>query len=156
MEQADDVALFSTTSEGLQRKVNIFAEWCGANFMVISALKNKWMIFGELPRRIPELFVGAQLVDLVYQYKYVGVIFTSVTRNIFSQHYHTKVSKARNVANITFAAEPMHRTWPRQRILTPSLYQMLAHPRGSQIFSSFSLGCPNRFICQTLMFPKSQ
>ncbi|KAJ7277261.1 hypothetical protein C8J57DRAFT_956045, partial [Mycena rebaudengoi] len=53
------------------------------------------------------LFVAGNAIELVKTYKFVGVIFTSTERNIFTEHYLTKVSKARNsdVANATFAAK---------------------------------------------------
>lgn len=107
VEQADDVALFSTSIEGLQRKLNLFFGWCRVNFMVISALKTQWMIFGELPRYLPLMFVDTTPIELVDHYKYVGITFTSIERNIFLRHYHIKASKARNVANATFASESM-------------------------------------------------
>ncbi|KAJ7467919.1 hypothetical protein FB451DRAFT_1177583 [Mycena latifolia] len=53
LEQAHNVTLFSTTVEGLQRKLNLFFGWRGVNFRVISATKTEWMLFGELPSTIP-------------------------------------------------------------------------------------------------------
>ncbi|KAJ7098806.1 hypothetical protein B0H15DRAFT_920477 [Mycena belliarum] len=47
------------------------------------------------------------LMLLVKSYKFVGIIFTSVHRDIFSAHYAKKASKARAVANTTFAAKTM-------------------------------------------------
>ncbi|KAJ7143116.1 hypothetical protein C8R43DRAFT_823347, partial [Mycena crocata] len=111
-EQADDVALFSTSFAGLQRKVNLFFGWCKVNFMVISVSKTKWMIFGALPHVLPQLLVGDRPVELVKKYKFVGVWFTSVTRDIFSAHYTTKASKAQNVANATFGTKTNLGTLP--------------------------------------------
>ncbi|KAJ7436781.1 hypothetical protein B0H11DRAFT_1754302 [Mycena galericulata] len=104
LEQADDVALFSTTVAGLQRKLDLFFGWCRVNF---SATKTEWMIFGELPLIIPRMMVGIKPIKLVKEYKFVGVIFTSVTADIFSAHYSKKASKGRAVANTTFAAKSM-------------------------------------------------
>ncbi|KAJ7035027.1 hypothetical protein C8F04DRAFT_1221292 [Mycena alexandri] len=87
-EQADDVALFSTTAAGLQRKLDQFYG---------CVLKTEWMLFGELPRTLP----------LVKKYKFVGLIFTSVSGDIFAAHYSKKASKARAVANTMFAAKSM-------------------------------------------------
>lgn len=47
VEQADDIALFSTTFYSLQKKVDCFLEWCDVNFMDISTPKSKWMIMGH-------------------------------------------------------------------------------------------------------------
>ncbi|KAJ7839102.1 hypothetical protein B0H13DRAFT_1513857, partial [Mycena leptocephala] len=107
VEQADDVALFSTTATGLQRKLNRFFEWCRVNFMVISVLKTEWMLFGELPPIIPRMLIGDAVIKLVKKYKFVGVIFTSVDYDIFAAHYTKKASKARAVANTTFSAKAM-------------------------------------------------
>ncbi|KAJ6518793.1 hypothetical protein C8R45DRAFT_801093, partial [Mycena sanguinolenta] len=107
LEQADDVALFSTTAAGLQRKLKQFFGWCRVNFMVVSATKTRWMLFGELPRMIPVMLVGDSPIELVESYKYVGLIFTSVERDIFAAHYTKKASKARVVANTTFAIKSM-------------------------------------------------
>jgi hypothetical protein len=105
VEQADDVALFSTSSAGVQRRVNAFFAWCSVNFMVISVLKTEWMLFGPLPRVIPTIYVGAHPITLVHEYKYVGVWYTSVTGHILSKHYSVKASKARSVAFTAFTLE---------------------------------------------------
>jgi hypothetical protein len=47
VEQADDVALFSTTLHGLQQKLSGFMCWCDTHYMSISASKSKWMIMGH-------------------------------------------------------------------------------------------------------------
>ncbi|KAF7374664.1 RNA-directed DNA polymerase from mobile element jockey [Mycena sanguinolenta] len=112
LEQADDVALFSTTAEGLQRKIDLFFAWCRENFMVISATKTECMLFGELPPTLPRITVGSTVIKFVKKYKFVGIIFTSVDRNIFALHYKKKASKARAVANTTFGAKSMIGTLP--------------------------------------------
>jgi hypothetical protein len=92
VEQADDVALFSTTITGLQQKVDQFFSWCHVNFMTISVVKSKWMLFGPFPPTIPILQVGQEIIELVNQYKYVGVTFISTKRCIFTRHYKIKAS----------------------------------------------------------------
>lgn len=77
VEQADDVALFSTSLAGLQHIINQFFAWCCINFMTISVVKSKWILFGPFPDMILDLRVGNEIIELVDQYKYVGVIFTS-------------------------------------------------------------------------------
>ncbi|KAJ6481804.1 hypothetical protein C8R45DRAFT_831137 [Mycena sanguinolenta] len=61
------------------------------------------MIYGPLPRIIPVLRMGNLFVELVSEFKYVGIWLTSVTRNIFSRNYAIKASKARNASNAIFA-----------------------------------------------------
>ncbi|KAJ7484243.1 hypothetical protein FB451DRAFT_1435402 [Mycena latifolia] len=65
------------------------------------------MLFGELPSTIPRMMVGDKVIRLVNSYKFVGIIFTSVERDIFAAHYVKKASKARTVANTTFGAKTM-------------------------------------------------
>jgi hypothetical protein len=76
VEQADDVALFSTAFHALQRKLDRFLEWCDQNFMVIRAPKSKWMIMGLGDIVQPRLKAREEAMELVSEYKYVGVWFT--------------------------------------------------------------------------------
>ncbi|KII94046.1 hypothetical protein PLICRDRAFT_36277 [Plicaturopsis crispa FD-325 SS-3] len=103
--QADDVAIWSTSPEGAQRKVDLFMLWCSVNFMVIAALKCSYMIYGMLPSPVPKIHIGDHSVELVDCYKYVGVWFRSTHRNIFADHYTIKASKAINMAHAIFAIE---------------------------------------------------
>ncbi|KAF9016213.1 hypothetical protein BDZ89DRAFT_1094556 [Hymenopellis radicata] len=107
VEQADDVALWSTTLDGLQRKLSAFFEWCRTNFMTISVSKTEWMMFGGIPtgRRLFPLVVNGSQVALVAQYKYVGIVFTSTKRDIFYEHYVAKAVKAMRVASVIFSLE---------------------------------------------------
>ncbi len=49
VEQADDIVLFSDSSEGLQSKLDILFAWCRKNSMTISHDKTKIWIAGRLP-----------------------------------------------------------------------------------------------------------
>ncbi|KAF8210727.1 hypothetical protein K438DRAFT_1569988, partial [Mycena galopus ATCC 62051] len=104
VEQADDVALFSTTAPGVQRRVDAFFAWCTINFMV-SVIKTQWMLFGPLPGSLPTIYVGRAAIELVEKYKYVGIWFTSTSRLIFSHHYTLKASKARSISYATFSVD---------------------------------------------------
>ncbi|KAK7042221.1 RNA-directed DNA polymerase from mobile element jockey [Favolaschia claudopus] len=75
--------------------------------MVISVDKTKWMIFGPLPRRMSTIRVNGNVVKLVREYKFVGIWFTSVKRNIFEKHYSVKASKAQGVAHACFTVDSM-------------------------------------------------
>ncbi|KAJ7167411.1 hypothetical protein C8R43DRAFT_174350 [Mycena crocata] len=68
-------------------------------------IKTKWMLFGPLPHILPLIYVGPSLIELVDEYKFVGIWFTSTTRQIFSKHYSVKASKARSVSYATFSVE---------------------------------------------------
>jgi hypothetical protein len=102
-EQADDNIIMSTSFSSLQDKVNSFFVWCSNKRVFVSASKSKWMIFGPLPRVIPVLRLGNIIVELVHEFKYVGIWLTSTTANIFSRNYAIKASKARNACYAIFA-----------------------------------------------------
>ena len=46
----EQVALFSTTADGLQRKISSFCMWCSLNSMTVSVQKTNWMLLGLLPQ----------------------------------------------------------------------------------------------------------
>ena len=105
VEQADDVALFSTTLSGLQLKLDGFLNWCETNSMSISASKSKWMVLGGDVARMGSLRVRQESIERVSTYKFVGVWFSSTTRDIFAKHYDEKASKACRVASASFALD---------------------------------------------------
>ncbi|KAJ7482824.1 hypothetical protein B0H11DRAFT_1914910 [Mycena galericulata] len=51
--------------------------------------------------------IHTKLIKLIKSYKFVGVLFTPEDRDIVVAHYSKKASKARVVANTTFAAKTM-------------------------------------------------
>ena len=53
MEQADDIVIFSTTREGLQRKLDELYRWCQLNFVTINADKTKCLVFNASRRTPP-------------------------------------------------------------------------------------------------------
>ena len=77
VEQADDVALFSTSFPSLQQKLDGFLHWCDVSSMSISAQKSKWMIMGPCSMAQQHLSVRGEQIELVCEYKYVGIWFTS-------------------------------------------------------------------------------
>jgi len=105
LEQADNVVLFSTSLNGLQSKVDGFFRWCKVNFMVLSVAKTKWMILGPIPRNLGLLTVDERPLELVDNYKYVGLHISSTNRNMFHLHYIDKAGKARSVAQTTFTLD---------------------------------------------------
>ena len=105
VEQADDVAIFSTSIPALQRKLDAFLRWCDISYLVISAQKSKWMIMGPGDGSNACLCVRGEPIELVSKYKCVGVWFTSTAWDIFAHHYREKALKACRVACTSFALE---------------------------------------------------
>ncbi|KAJ7162220.1 hypothetical protein C8R46DRAFT_904152 [Mycena filopes] len=102
-EQADDNLIMSTSFPAFQAKVTMFFVWGKNKHAFVSADKSKWMIFGPLPTVLPVLRVGDLVVKLVYEFKYVGILFTSIHPNVLARHYAVKASKARGISNAVFA-----------------------------------------------------
>ncbi|KAF8150294.1 hypothetical protein K438DRAFT_1988605 [Mycena galopus ATCC 62051] len=107
----------STSFLAFQMKVNNFHKWGANKRAFVSAKKSKWMIFSPLPADIPTLWCGETAVKLVFEFKYVGVWFTSTHRNIFARHYAVKASKARATSNVIFALKHRVSSLPMREAL---------------------------------------
>ncbi|KAJ7680744.1 hypothetical protein DFH06DRAFT_1405408, partial [Mycena polygramma] len=117
-EQADDNIIMLTSFPAFQQKVTLFFRWCKKKRVFISVPKSKWMIFGPLPAILPVLLLGNLIVELVFEFKYVGIWLTSTTANIFSKNYAIKASKARNASNAVFAMKHRIGSLPMKEGLT--------------------------------------
>ena len=76
---ADDIVIFSETSEGLQRGLNILSNYCEKWKLVVNTDKTKIMVFrkgGNLPRNLDFLFDGNK-TELVKKFVYLGITFTT-------------------------------------------------------------------------------
>ncbi|KAF7356855.1 Reverse transcriptase domain-containing protein [Mycena venus] len=101
-EQADNNLIMSTAFPAFEAKVGMFAKWGDNKRAFVSGKKSKWMIYGPLPAVIPTLRIGDMVVELVFEFKYVGMWFTSIHKNVFARHYNIKASKARGTSNTIF------------------------------------------------------
>ncbi|KAF5370914.1 hypothetical protein D9615_009786 [Tricholomella constricta] len=107
LEQADDIILISTSPASAQRKMNALWNWCSINFMLLSAIKSMYMIFGPIPNDLPILKFGEVTVNFTTEQTYVGITLQSTQRNIFTKHYKNKASKARTVGNTVLGMEAL-------------------------------------------------
>lgn len=75
---ADDLLLMSETKEGLQNSMNKVFEYCNEWGLGINYRKSKVLIFNK-GSRIPKVnfYIGESEIEIVKQYKYLGVIFTA-------------------------------------------------------------------------------
>jgi ribonuclease HI len=80
LEQADDMVLFSTTPQGLQRKINALFQWCRRNGLIISVDKTMCAVFAKPPRIISIFTVGHNALPNTTEYTYVGIVFRSDAR----------------------------------------------------------------------------
>jgi hypothetical protein len=96
--QADDILLISLSPEGLQRRLNALNAWCAKNFIRVNMIKTIILIFGRAPANV-QFNLGANILNIKVQEKYVGMNFRTDTRNMFEDHYKMKASTARYCAH---------------------------------------------------------
>ena len=77
---ADDLILISDSSEGLQKQIDGVFEFCRKSQMIVNSLKTKVMLFGNCRKNCSFTFNGTSL-DIVNEYKYLGIIFNSIQRS---------------------------------------------------------------------------
>ncbi|PBK82877.1 hypothetical protein ARMGADRAFT_1019482 [Armillaria gallica] len=104
IEHADDVALFSTSPEGLQHALDNLHAWCASNFMTITVHKTHlWTSIPLDTENVPSLFAGASVLFYVYEYNFIGTRFDCRDSYIFSKHITVKSVKARTVKDVLCA-----------------------------------------------------
>ena len=82
----DDLILMSTTASGLQNHINNLYKFCAAWHLIVSLPKTKVLIFNDSHKAEKYIFnFGKETIDIVSEYKYLGIIFTSNSRNVFDQ-----------------------------------------------------------------------
>ncbi|KAJ7262647.1 hypothetical protein B0H12DRAFT_1269863 [Mycena haematopus] len=105
MAQADDVLLISLSARGLRAKLKTLQEWCAINLILINMLKTVILIFGTTSTPPPVFMLGATMLKIVTEEKYVGVNFHTDTQNMFEDHYKAKAGTARYCAHRIMAIE---------------------------------------------------
>ena len=101
----------SLSAVGLQGKMTVLYRWYNESFLVISAIKSHACIHGPLPSPLPILKFGAEPVNIVDQYTYVGFTLKSCLSVAFatiaSLYYEEKAAKAHMVAHGVLHIESM-------------------------------------------------
>ena len=93
---ADDLVLFSTTPEGIQKQLNHLFDYCKRWQLIVNTAKTKFMCFKKNSREkvSNSFYFNSEQVEIVEQYKYVGCVFSS-RGNVFSAHVKYTHDKAR-------------------------------------------------------------
>ena len=76
---ADDIIIFANTAEDLQTNLEILAEYCNRNRLVVNTGKTKIMILrcaGILPRDMKFYYNNCELA-IVNKFSYLGIVFTT-------------------------------------------------------------------------------
>ena len=76
---ADDLVLLSDREAGLQIGMNALAKYCRMNFLEVNPAKSKVVVFrrGGVLRRGIRFVLGDVRIEIVSQYNYLGVVFSS-------------------------------------------------------------------------------
>ena len=75
---ADDLVLMSPTAEGLQKQLNGLQCFTSKFQMIVNEVKTKVVIFGNLKTEMPVFTFNQKKLEIVDDYKYLGVTINSV------------------------------------------------------------------------------
>ncbi|KZV81442.1 hypothetical protein EXIGLDRAFT_572530, partial [Exidia glandulosa HHB12029] len=108
LEHADDIALCSTSAEGLQAKLNDLAVWASQNQMKVNLRKTAVMILRRPRTKISvahSFHIYGEELRIVTEQPYVGIKFSSAPGNMWDAHFSACAARARRAANVTFFVE---------------------------------------------------
>ena len=91
---ADDIVIFSNTSEGLQKGLDILSDYCQKWKLTVNIDKTKVMVFrkgGILPRNLSFTFQG-NMIEIVNKFIYLGISFS--TGSSFTETHKTLSGQA--------------------------------------------------------------
>ena len=71
---ADDIALFSYSSKGLQKQLDILAQFCAARGLTVNVQKTKSMVFEPRKSTTPAFIYAGAAIEQVDDFKYLGVM----------------------------------------------------------------------------------
>ena len=76
---ADDILLFSETVECLPNRLNCMYEYCGKWNLSVNKQQTKFVLFrkGSILRRNTQFQYGKNNLEIVNQFAYLGIIFTT-------------------------------------------------------------------------------
>ena len=126
---ADDIIIFANNAQELQTNLDILAEYCNRNRLIVNTGKTKIMFFrrgGILPRDIKFYYNDVELA-IVNKFSYLGIVFTtggsfSVCQETLAGQGMKAIFKLNrllyNFTNIT----PKHRVELFDKLVTPILH----------------------------------
>ena len=91
---ADDIVIFSSTSDGLQKGLDVLSDYCQKWKLTVNTEKTKIMIFRKgrsLPRNLSFVFQGSVL-EIVNKFVYLGITFS--TGGSFNETHKTLSGQA--------------------------------------------------------------
>ncbi len=70
---ADDLALFSETAAGLQRQIDVLAEFCAARQLSVNVKKTKIVVFETRTTACQDFIYHGEVIERVVSFRYLGV-----------------------------------------------------------------------------------
>ena len=86
---ADDLALISTTKEGLQNQLNVVNEYCSDWKLTLNTEKTKTIIFNKTGATLKkhQINYGGELIKTVKYFSYLGITLDS------NGKFHTAINE---------------------------------------------------------------
>ena len=84
---ADDIVLFSSNSEGLNRQLNTLDHFCRLIKLEVNTNKSKVCIFGSTIQRPFNAHISGITLGIVKEYKYLGIWFSNKGTHVKAQDY---------------------------------------------------------------------
>ncbi|MCG8033307.1 MAG: reverse transcriptase family protein, partial [Candidatus Thiodiazotropha taylori] len=125
---ADDIVLFSSSAEELQKGLDLLSDYCKRWKLKINVAKSKVMVFrkgGLLPKNL-SFFYDGQVLEIVNKFRYLGVTFTiggsfAETQNTLSGQAQKAIFKMNKyVYKFTFLS-PRHKLELFDKLIMPIL-----------------------------------
>jgi hypothetical protein len=94
---ADDLVLLCDTEKGLQRQLNGLFMFCKDCHMIVNETKTKVVLYGNITPEDVKLSFNGKLLEIVSQYKYLGILFNSIKHvrgNVFREACESIGTKA--------------------------------------------------------------
>ena len=71
---ADDIALFSYSASGLQKQLDVLAEFCASRGLTVNVNKTKILVFEHRKSTTPAFLYGDMDIEQVDEFKYLGML----------------------------------------------------------------------------------
>ena len=133
---ADDLVLLSTTSAGLQEKLNKLYKYCQDWCLDVNVRKTKILVFNKPGRRLENKFYfNNECLENVTHYRYLGVHFSASDVFNFAQDdiFKKSIKASFKLTKLTTSGEPSMK-------ISLNLYDHLLKPLllyGSEIRGAF-------------------
>ena len=92
---ADDLILCSESPEGLQKLIDGLFDFCKKWHLIVSLAKTNVLIFGKRNANVKFVFNGSE-IKIATEYKYVGAVVCTKTRDMFGKNQDHLAEKSRN------------------------------------------------------------